>query len=441
MSRHPGPASWSVKRPSHVLLLLVLATGLLSACATASDAQTREVVVADIDGEDSAAGPMTREELDDHIRRFADRYYTRMGLAIDRIRTYPLTPREANVMQAWQALSQATAVDIAIGPNPVTNLLDMMVLTALGRMVIEDFWVPQGLGEERGEPLLAAAVILEEDIWTIADDVLTPEQKNDLMFLVTEWHENNPDQIYPWLIRMSEFSGQRAAALQAVKQSGGLLKEVARARETAEELQAFGERVLFYLQRAPSITSNTMETSVMQLLGGPEVSNLLRNTDQFVESVERLVQVIEELPEGRLAAVDQLIEGLGQERRSFFDDLAASDDELRPMLQDLHNILQIVERIVVTMESGEGSSEPVDIAEYRALTAEATATAVELRNLVDSIGRVIDDSPAVISVIDELITREEEIVNRWIILLMVLIAFFFVCLLAYRYVAARLLPT
>ena len=440
MSRHPGPASWSAKRPSHFLLLLVLAAGFLGACATASDAQTREVVVADIDGDD-AEGPMTREELDDHVRRFADRYYTRMGLAIDRIRQYPLTPREANVMQGWQALSQATAVDIAIGPNPVTNLLDMMVLTALGRMVIEDFWVPQGLGEERGEPLRAAAVILEDDIWTIADDVLTPEQKSDLLFLVTEWHENNPDQIYPWLIRMSEFSGQRAAALQAVKQSGGLLKEVARARETAEELQAFGERVLFYLQRAPSITSNTMETSVMQLLGGPEVSNLLRNTDQFVLSVEHLVQVIEELPAGRLAAVDQLIEGVSAERRAFFEDLAASDEELRPILQDLHNILQIVERIVITMESGEGSSEPIDIAAYRALTAEATATAVELRNLVDSIGRVIDDSPAVISVIDELIAREKQMVNRWIILLMVLIAFFFVCLLAYRYVAVRVLPT
>lgn len=436
MSRRPG----SGRRPASSLLLLgvlLLAAVWLSACATSSDAQTTEVVVAPID-DDADDGTMTQEELDDHIRRFADRYYTRIALAIDMIRQTELTPNEEAFLQGWRTISYATVVDIAIGPNPVTNLLDMMVLTTLGRMVIEDFWIPEILGE-RGEPIRAASVILEQDIWTIADDVLTQEQQNNLMYLVTQWHANNADQVYPWLIRMGEFSGQRAAALEAVKQSGGLLKEVARAREAAEELQAFGERVLFYLQRAPGITANTMETSAMQLLGGPEVSNLLQNTDRFVLAVERLVDVIEDLPAGRLAAVDQVIEGVGKERQAFMADLAAADDDLRPILQDLHNLLQVVERIVVAMESGEESSEPVEIAEYRALTADATAAAAELRNLVDSIGRVLDNSPAVISVIDELIAREERIVNRWIVLLMVLIAFFFACLFGYRLASTRYL--
>ena len=440
MSRHSTPSVWMPDRLPALLLFLLLAGGLPGACASSNDPATREVVVADISGEDGDDSTMTREELDDQIRRYADRYHTRTALAIARIRKFELTPLETQYMQGWVTISQATTVDIAIGPNPVTNLLDMIVLATLGKMVIEDFWVPDVLGEERGELLRAAAVALEEDIWSIADDVLTQEQQDDLMALIAEWHAANPDQVFPWMIRMGEFSGQRAAALEAVKQTGGMLKEVARARETAEELQAFGERVLFYLQRAPSITSNTMETSALQLLGGAEVSNLLRNTDRFVLSVERLVEVIEELPAGRLAAVDQFMEGVSQQRRAFMQDLAASDEELRPMLNDLHNILQVIERIVVAMESGDKSSEPVNIEEYRALMAEASATAVELRNLVDSIGGTMDNSPAVIAIIDELITREKRIVNRWIVLLMVLILFFFVCLLGYRYAAARVLP-
>ena len=42
--------------------------------------------------------------------------------------------------------------------------------------------------------------------------------------------------------------------------------------------------------------------------------------------------------------------------------------------------------------------------------------------------------------VDELIAREERIVNRWIVMLMILIVFFFICLFAYRYAAARMLP-
>lgn len=419
------------------VLLLVVATLLLGACATPSGAQTTDVVVVPIGDDD---GSMSREELDDHIRRFSDRYYTRVALAVDLILAQSeLDQQERTYLQGWRTIAQATAVDIAIGPNPVTNLFDMMVLTTLGRMVIEDYWIPEVFGD-RGRPLVDSAVILEEDIWTVADEVLSPEQQGDLLFLVTDWHEKNPDQVYPWLIRMSEFSGQRAAALEAVKQSGGLLKEVARAREAAEELQAFGERVLFYLQRAPGITANTMESSVMQLLGGPEVTNVLHNTDRFVLSIERLVDVIEDVPAGRLAAVDQFIEGISAERHAFMSDLSEIDDDMRPVLEELHEVLLVVERIVAANEDAD-ASEPIDIAEYRALTAEATATAIELRHLVDAIGRVVDDSPALVSVIDEFVLAEERLLNRMIVMLVLLIVFFFACLFIYKYMAARMLRT
>ena len=74
---------------------------------------------------------MTREELEDHVRRFADRYYTRMALAVGTIRKTATSDKEVEQLQGWQSIAQATAVDIAIGPNPVTNLMDMMVLTSL----------------------------------------------------------------------------------------------------------------------------------------------------------------------------------------------------------------------------------------------------------------------------------------------------------------------
>ena len=409
-----------------------------AACASAAS-QTDQIVVAPIDDESSDEA-MTREELEDHVRRFADRYYTRMTLAAGTIRKSATNDSEVEILQGWQTLSQATAVDIAVGPNPVTNLLDMMVLTSLQRMVIRDYWAPEVFGEARGGVMLKAATLAEEDIWTIANDVLTAEQQDDLMHLVTEWYAENPDQIYPWMVRMSEFSGQRAASLEAVKQTGGMLKAVHQARETAEELQAFGERVLFYLQRAPGMTSNAMETSVLQLMGGRHVADVMEDADRFVNAVEHLVDVIEALPDGRLAAVDQFVEGVREERRLLFEELSSAHPEMQAMLVELRQTLEVVDQITARFDSGEASSEPVDIAEYQALTVEVANAMTELRLTLGALGDVLDSSPALIAMVDQLVERESRMVNQLMLYAMILILFFFVILFAFRYVSAKILP-
>ena len=211
---------------------LVFASVSLSACAASG--QTDELVIAPLGtaGNTSTAG-ITREELEDHVRRFADRYITRVALTVNAVTGTAAGKEHQKLMQQWKTVSYASAVDIAIGPNAVANLLDMMTLTRLTRLVVESYWVPEVLGQELGAGFLQTFIDLEEDIWTVADDVLTQEQQQELRFLVDEWHAENPDQVYPWYVRLSNFSGQRAASLAAVQQKGGMLKEVARATEAA----------------------------------------------------------------------------------------------------------------------------------------------------------------------------------------------------------------
>jgi hypothetical protein len=55
-----------------------------------------------------------------------------MSNAVERMRRFPLDPAQYEWAQNWEMMSSKTAVDIAIGSNAVTNLLDMMVLTTLG---------------------------------------------------------------------------------------------------------------------------------------------------------------------------------------------------------------------------------------------------------------------------------------------------------------------
>ena len=419
-------------------MLVCLATVMVGVPGfAAAQERTEKVVVAPVSNDSQPGVIATRQQLDDQLRRFADRYVSRMSIAADRMRQHPLTPAQFESVQNWETMSSIVAVDIAIGTNAVTNLLDMMVLTTLGRIVIEQYWVPERFGEEYGQPLLNASRALEEDIWGVANAVLTSELQDEMRTMIGNYHDQYPDQVNPWWIRLNQFSGQRAARLNAIKRSGGMLKEVKRARETAEELQEFAERTLFYMQRAPGIAFNTMETSTLQILGGPQVSQMLEDSNRFVDSIEQLVQLFEDLSEERLAVIDQFMEGLEQQRAALFSDFTTASPEAKLMLSDLRIIVESTERITTTLNAGNEPSEPVDIAEYRALTADVTQATIELTKLVNAVSGVTDSPDDIVAIIDHIAAGQERVLNRLLVILLISIAFFFVCLFAYRKAMAK----
>ena len=404
---------------------------------SAAQQRTENVVVAPV-GETRQPGAITtRQQLDDQVRRFADRYHARMSIAVDRMRKHPLEPDQFQSAAYWRMMSRVSSIDIAIGPNAVTNLLDMMVLATLSRMVLEQYWVPERFGEEFGRPLAEAARAMEKDIWDTADAVLTPELQAEMRTMIENYYDQNPDQIHPWWIRMDRFSGQRAARLNAIRRSGGLLKEVRAARETAEEFQKYAERALFYTQRAPGIISGRMENSMLQILGGPQVTQILEDSNRFIDAVEQLVQAFEDLSVKRLAAIDQVMDGLSQQREALFNDFSTASPEARLMLGDLRAIVESTERVTATLNTGNKRSEAVDIAEYRALTADVTQAVIELTKLIDAVSGISDSPDDIVAIVDHLVAGQERVLNRLLIILLISIAFFFICLSGYRLVAAK----
>ena len=417
---------------------LTLISASISACAASQQAE--RVVVAPLGSAGSTeTSGMTREELEDHVRRFADRYMTRLALASDTLASKTDDAERKELMQDWKGTSFAVAVDIAIGPNGVTNLLDMMTLTMLSRLMVENYWVPDVLGPELGAEFLQTFVDLEEDIWSVADDVLTEQQQQELKILVNEWYSENPEQTYPWYVRLSNFSGQRAASLAAVQQTGGMLKEVARAREAAEEIQAFGERVLFYLQRAPMITSSVFESSAHDILGGPDISRAMDDMDRFVAAVERFVQSVETLPDSRLAAVDQMMDRIGEERVAFVRDISSSEAEIINLLAELQPALESVEHTMALVRQRNPAAKPFDINEYRALVGESTATAIELTRLVETVDALVRNSSEISTLVEAMVEAEHAMVDRAFLQAIALIFIFFGAMLGYRLVAARLI--
>lgn len=315
---------------NRVFVFLFFVAGILAGCAdlgTSGQPKSQEVAVAKIGAERETKPPIKRDQLENEIMRFGDRYAARMALEADRIRENATTLEQQRIAVGWKLACYTAVVDIAVGPNAVENMLDMMVLVSLTRQEVETYWVPKVLGPELGEGLLRASRQLDEEIWEGSSRVLTPEQQNDLRELIRQWNETHPDQHYFWGVRFSGFTDQRAKDLEQVEQTGGLLGEVAKTREAAAEMKEFGERVMYYMQRAPTLTRLQAEFGVRETLNTPEIVQVLDNTERLTRSTERYAAVLEKLPADLEATITHMFDELSKEREAAIAQIADQQQE------------------------------------------------------------------------------------------------------------------
>ena len=380
---------------NRLYIFVILCASLLTGCVGAPvQPKSKDVTVAKIGVEAATKPAIQRQQLEVEIMRYGDRYSARMSLEADRIREKASTPELRWFASGWKLACQTAVVEIAVGPNAVENLLDMMVLASLTREEVETYWVPEVLGAELGQGLLKASRMLEEEIWEGSKRVLTPAQQDDLRTLIHEWNEQHPDQHYFWSIRFAGFTDQRAIELQRVEETGGLLGEISQTRETAVEMREFGERVMYYMQRVPNLTRLQAEFGMREVLNMPEIVQVLDNTERLTRSTERYAAMLEKLPAERDAAVVQMFNELSREREAaiiqMFDKLSQEREEAVTQL-----MLQEREAIKALLTSEELQSAVADIGSEGKDIANKTfvrgALLILLWGVVFVGGRVISD--------------------------------------------------
>jgi hypothetical protein len=202
--------------------------------------------------------------------------------------------------------------------------------------------------------------------------VLTAEKQNSLRALLTEWRRQHLDQHYIWGIRFGQFSGQRAAALEQVVSSGGLLGQVKQTRESIDEVRDLGERTLFYVQRAALLARWQAVGGLYDVLSQPEIQSLLKETERVSASVERLTLTIDKLHEKRLEVIDQMMDRISEERAAFMEQLVDNEDKATKVLTELHGALfassELIGRVNTLMDKlpePDTSNEPLDLQEVR----------------------------------------------------------------------------
>jgi hypothetical protein len=174
--------------------------------------------------------PMHQAQLREEIERFAYRYAGHLVPLLDSIEDELTTPEQRLKVHKWKSRFVYSLAEIAHGSDPEVNLLDMVVLTALVRMVSERRLVPEVFSGDKGQEWLVAVRQSEREIWLVAEKVLDPEQQTTLRELIRDWQTNNPEVDNVTTVRFSNFASELGAdKLDPLIQPGGFLPEVSEA--------------------------------------------------------------------------------------------------------------------------------------------------------------------------------------------------------------------
>lgn len=315
----------------------------------------------------SRSAPLSASQVQAIVMNFADLYVTSVWQTLDEIKNATADPKMRMNLQSMKVYTNTNAMIIAAGRNSAVNLLDMVVFVSLGRYAAENYYVPKMLGSQ-GEPLVKTLRKLEKEIWQISSRVLSPDQQETLRGLIDEWIAVNPERFYTGAIHLSDFAEIEGISRASQMQAGTLLADVGKVVAVAEEGLLVSERVMFYVERLPRITTMQTELLLDQIAGAPDAAQLRSNLDQLAAAAERMSLVLTDLPanarEERQATINHLFDRIGAERQKVLSDLSSQESRLRGVFEEVRALLDratpLTDKLNTTVNSADALYRLVD---------------------------------------------------------------------------------
>ena len=462
---------------SFVAFALLLFGVLLSGCSLLSSgsSSTPKAEVKALQSKSVKLGSTTLASLQNDTMRFADDYATTVAQAADDFSASATNDAHRIAALRWK-LEQANAAYVnASGRNPILNALDMVVLATLSRMVVEDPAVVEKLAEA-GPALANTHRRLETNAWDLVAAVLRPEQKTELTDLMNEWRRRNPQQRYVGGVRFREFAidvgqGVESASrkptsvfnLLFIDPMAGLDPT---ARAIAETRQS-AERLTYYAQRAPVLLSWQAELLTYQLADQPTARQLLANVQSLSDSTAAFARTADKLPDlidqQRHAAIQQVFDGLANERTNLLAVLDSENDKARGLLVETRQTLNAGSQMASSLDAAIQSlsafvrfvyrppdsnaappdvstnKHPFNILDYGQAASQLGAAAVDLNSLLTSINQ---STPQVAQLSKQAQADARNLLDRafWqaLLLILILLAGSVIAGLIYRILAAKI---
>jgi hypothetical protein len=190
-------------------------------------------------------------ELQQDLQRYAAQFTETVTEALAELERSPDRLVSDEALKRNLAYASA-AIDIATGPFPDVNLLDMVVFVRLSRGAADRYWVPEVYGAEAGAELVDAFDRVERELWRVADKVLDGERKKEVLSLVDDWLADNPGRVRVEGVRLTDFSALAGEAARGrAERARGLLSSVKSATQSADQALLLAEQAMFLAHRIP----------------------------------------------------------------------------------------------------------------------------------------------------------------------------------------------
>jgi hypothetical protein len=380
------------------LLLLFLAGvfGLTAGCAMLRFGGGGE-------GKPSAQPRLVEEQA--QLQRFADNFLAWGGQGLDKSAERLGTEAGREQVLRIKLLLGSSLLSIVSGPNPNANLLDLVCVTVLTRMSIEDYWMHTTNGAAF-QPWLDVSRVLETNVWDLAARFLEPAHVAELRAAIKEGYARTPDpevrsaffaRPYTFTAMVSAAQGKEAPkgsvfSLVSLDPTAGLDPAV---REVTQS-RLFAERAMYTAQRMPFLLRLQGELLAYEVAEQPAARLVLSNSAQLSDSAERISRAAESLAQ----TVGQLPDRISAERKEVLAALESQQGPLRDLVSGVDRALVSGEKmsssLTVTLTNAQGlvnqlkpstNRPPFNILDYAKTAEEIDAMAQNLNKLVGSLNQ------------------------------------------------------
>ncbi|MEM1108164.1 MAG: hypothetical protein AAGH99_05670 [Planctomycetota bacterium] len=325
------------------------------------------------------------------VRNFADLYRQTIATACDQVIVQADNDPDLRRRAQDTKINGATAMyDIAVDPVPATAMLNAAVTVTLQANFI------RANGEQyfgQFAPLLQQkSDFLQEEIFRICARVMPDEKRVELLGLINQWSEQNPDVTDFWYVRLTDLPGVGGGTLVTdfMKRflPGNLLNvfnPFAKGQESVNDFQLLAERTAWLTPRLMILAQWRAEAVVYDSIANTRISEAITLGDRFAT-------VAEDLP----ATLTQQREGLFndlEENRETLESLITTTDQFTQNATALVEAADAIAQHVVTIQAtayanaeppdpNKPPGRPFDITEYTAALAELNEVLVDLNTLV-----------------------------------------------------------
>lgn len=293
----------------------------------------------------------------------------------------------------WKVRFANESMEIAAGANPRTNLLDMAVFVTAGRWALQTYWIPEVFGSS-GDGLLTTFNEMESEIWVLVGQTLTPDQSDNLRSLVNTWTASSPPNYKIEGVRFRNLAGVDPSEFRDVRDARGLIAAIQRWLGNVETSLLYGERVMFYLERAPRIIQLQADLVLAQIAQDFPLTTLDPDPELLTTTLDDLSRRLQDGIESNRPIFETLLPDLNStlgEANSLVENSTHLVDGSSVLAENVNSLVESLDRTLVRVEglAELATAESANREETEALVADVVKSISNLESSIAGLNALL----------------------------------------------------